>query len=77
MARVPRLPRKKESKNEHQRVVLGSWGQLGRHIRPLGADLGAMVGILGSTWDHVAPLGLDFGPDLGAMQGFLGPTRRL
>ena len=65
VARVPRLPHKKENKNEQQRAVLGSWGQLGRHIGPLGADLGAMLGILGSTWDHVAPLGPDFGPDLG------------
>ena len=65
MARVPRLPHKKENKNEQQKVVLGSWGQLGRHIRPLAADFGAMLSISGSTWDHVAPLGPDFGPDLG------------
>ena len=65
MAKVPRLPRKNESKNEQQKVVLGSWGKLGHQIGPLGTDLGAMLGILGSTWDHVAPLGPDFGPDLG------------
>ena len=67
---VPRLPHKKENKKEQQRVVLGSWGQLGRHVGPLAADLGAMLGISGSTWDHVAPLG----PDFGAMLDLAGPT---
>ena len=65
VARVARLPHKKENKNEQQRAVLGSWGQLERQIGPLAADLGAMLGISGSTWGHVAPLGPDFGPDLG------------
>ena len=33
-----------------------------RHdIGALGADLGAMLSIFGSTWDHVAPFGADLG----------------
>ena len=47
---VPRLPCKNGYKNGHQKAVLGSWGQLGRHIGFLGANSGAMVGVSGPTW---------------------------
>ena len=65
-----------------QRWALGAdVGVIGR----LGSDLGAVQGILGSTWvawgtmlhlwaptwGHAGPVA----PDLNAMQGFLGPTR--
>ena len=59
MIQVPRLPCKSGHKNCHQKAVLGSWVQLGRHVGPLGADSGAMVSIsgpkMGASGGHVAP----------------------
>ena len=74
VARVPRLPHKKENKNEQQRAVLGSWGQRGRHIGPLAADLGAMLGISGFTWGPCCTSRAGLWAGLGAMLDLVGAT---
>ena len=62
-AKMPRLPCKSGHKNRHQKAVLGSWGQLGRHVGPLGAVSGTMVNVSGPTWVPA-----------GAMLHLSGPT---
>ena len=74
MAKVPCLPRRNQCKNEHQRALLGSWGQLGglywASWGRLKCHAACLEAYLGALWDHVA----SHGTDLETMLDLLGPT---